>query len=277
MGERFQDQVEQHFDALGDGEWQRFDSLEEQVALEIYRRFLARHVRPGGRALDIGAGPGRFTIQLVTAGMRVVVGDLSRVQLELNERYVSEAGAAHGIEARLRLDICDLSELQDSSFDLVLAYGGPISYTFERAPDAMAELARVAAPGGLVVGSVMSLPGSARQYLKQFPPTIDAVGLDDFDAFLSHGDQRAILAAGAHPARLWRSADLIDLITGAGLELLATSSSHWLSLGDPATVAALMDDPLTRARFLDWEERLCAELGALDGGKHILFAARKPA
>ena len=274
--ERFQDQVERYFDALGDEEWRRFESVEEQVALEIHRRFLAHLVRPGMRCLDIGAGPGRFTIQLIEAGARVVVGDISQVQLALNAERISQAGLDEGVEARLRLDVCDLSTIPEESFDLVLAYGGPISYVFERADVALAEMTRVARPGGSVVGSVMSLAGSARRYLASFPSTIEAVGLEPFERFLSHGDQRAIEPAGAHPCRLFRSAELTDLMDRAGLEMIAMSSSHWLSLGHPETVAALLDDPATHDRFFDWEAQLCAEPGAIDGGKHILFAATKP-
>lgn len=276
MGEPFQDQVERYFDALGEREWSRFDDLEEQIALHIYQRFLARFAGSGMRCLDAGAGPGRFTIQLIQAGATVVVGDLSQVQLDLNAARLADAGLEAGVEDRVKIDICDLSHFPADSFDLVLAYGGPVSYAFDRAGDAVRELARVAKPGAPVVGSVMSLAGSARHYLASFGPTIDAVGLEEFDRFLGHGDQRTILAAGAHPCRLFTWRDLETLLTDAGLNVVASSASQWLSLGDHATARTMMDDEATRARFLAWEERLCAHPGAVEGGKHILFAARKP-
>jgi SAM-dependent methyltransferase len=269
--------VEEHFDALGAREWDRLDAdLPARVSLEIHTRFLRRFVREGDHVLDIGAGPGRFTIQLASLGATVHVGDISRVQLDLNEGKVAEAGAADAVVAREVLDVCDLSSIQANSFDVVLAYGGVISYTFDRAPDAVAELARVAKPGGVVVGGVSSLAGAARAFLSAFEPTIDAVGLDPFSDFLVHGDQRAILVAGAHPTRLLTWATLERLLEDAGLVPTDASASQWLALGDPEPLAWLAADEQRWSMFLDWEERFCREPGTIDGGHHILFAARKP-
>jgi hypothetical protein len=51
-----------YYDALGDVEWDRLvRDPAARASLEVHRRFLARHVRPGHRVLEIGAGPGRFT------------------------------------------------------------------------------------------------------------------------------------------------------------------------------------------------------------------------
>jgi ubiquinone/menaquinone biosynthesis C-methylase UbiE len=78
------DAVRQWFDELGEGEWDRFDkdSL-SRVSLEVHRRFLRRHVAKGADVLEIGAGPGRFTIELAGISCRVVVSDVSPVQLAL--------------------------------------------------------------------------------------------------------------------------------------------------------------------------------------------------
>src|SRR5919109_1153440 len=51
-----------------------------------------------------------------------------------------------------------------TSLDVTVCYGGPISYTVDRAEDAVAELARVTRPGGHVLVSVMSLVGAVQAY-----------------------------------------------------------------------------------------------------------------
>lgn len=62
-----------HFDQLGPREWDRFDrTLGDRVSLALHSRVLEQFTLPGGRALDIGAGPGRFTEQLHRLGCRVV-------------------------------------------------------------------------------------------------------------------------------------------------------------------------------------------------------------
>jgi hypothetical protein len=51
-----------------------------------------------------------------------------------------------------------------------------------------------------------------------------------------------------------------------------------LSLAAPEIVEAFTESPPELwARFLDWEERLSAEPGAVEGGTHLLFAVRRPA
>ena len=268
--------VERYFDQLGEKEWDRLEAdLRSRVSLEMHRRFLRQWVAPETRVLEVGAGPGRFTIELARMGCRVVVSDISGVQLELNKRYVSDAGLSDRVDSWRRLDVRNLSELATASFDAVVAYGGPLSYVFEDAPQGLAECLRVVVPGGPVVASVMSLPGSARFFLASFPATIGSVGLETFDRFLEVGDQRMIESAGAHPCQLFCWRDVRDMVHRLGAELRDASASNWLSLGNAAALESLAADQLWWERFLHWEELLCRQPGAVDGGTHLLFAASR--
>jgi ubiquinone/menaquinone biosynthesis C-methylase UbiE len=270
------DDVEALFDQIGDWEWLRLDSdVRGRVAFAMHRRLLARYLTSGMRVLEIGAGPGRFTIALAQMGCRVVVSDVSSVQLALNEEHVNVAGVAASIEARVQLDVRDLSRFEDGSFDAVVAYGGPLSYVFEDASQALRECFRVTRAQGPVLASVMSLAGSGRCFVESFLPTIDVVGLDTFRAFLDHGDQRVLAGVpGTHPCRLFTWDQVQALVAEAGGEVHAGLASNWLSLGpDPALRQFEESEELWNA-LLDWEERFCAEPGAIDGGAHILFAAR---
>lgn len=268
--------VEQFFDDLGEGEWARFDAdLRSRTAFEIHRRFLARFVTSGMSVLEIGAGPGRFTIELVRLGAAVHVSDLSQVQLDLNKRYVGAAGCEHGVVARDLLDICDLSAIENDRYDAAVAYGGPLSYAFDQAPTALREILRVTRAGGPVLASVMTIAGNARFFLSSFRPLIDTLGLNMFDEFLRSGDQRLIAEPGEHACQLFSWSDVRELVEHAGAEIVAASASNWLSLQAPEVVQTLADPPELWAQFLDWEESLCTEPGALDVGTHLLVAARK--
>ena len=271
--------VRAFFDQFADGEWTRLESsLAAQVSLEVHRRFLARFVQPGMRVLEVGAGPGRFTIELARLGAQVVATDLSPVQLELNERYVREAGCGAAVERRELADVCELSAYASGEFDAVLAYGGPLSYAFEGAGAAMQELLRVVAPSGPVVASVMSTLGSYRHLLHGVVDLIERFGDGANDRVLATGDLRETQPPGTgHTCRMFRWPELVELMTSAGGRVLAGSTSNWASLGDPAALQRLADTPERWARFLEHEIRLCAEPGVRDGGTHILFAAGKAA
>jgi ubiquinone/menaquinone biosynthesis C-methylase UbiE len=264
--------IRDYFDALGAGEWDRLvQSPSARVSLELHRRFLARFIRPGSRVLEIGAGPGRFTVELAALGASVVVSDISAVQLELNRDKVLAAGCDQRVEDRLLLDVRDLSAFTDGVFDGVVAYGGPISYAFEQAATALAECLRVIRPGGVVLGSVMSTIGSFRWLMPAVAEEIKTFGFDAMDALLHTGDTRPTQPSG-HNCRMFRWRDLAEMIAAQPCRLLAASASNAISLADPEVLDRLAADPAVWPRFLDWEEELAQEPGMLDGGTHIIFA-----
>jgi SAM-dependent methyltransferase len=267
--------VRDHFDAFGLGEWERLDeSPRARVAFELHRRFLARHVRPGWRVLEIGAGPGRFTIELAVIGATVVVADLSQVQLDLNRDRVAAAGHDGAVAERRLADIRDLSAFPDGAFDAVVAYGGPISYVFEQAGEAFAECVRVTRPGGVVLASVMSNAGSFRYFLASVVAEIETFGLDAVDGMLHTGDLRPI-HAGGHVCRMFRWREVAGMIAAQPCRLLAASASNAMSLGNPEALGRLAADPGVWQRLLDWEEELAQEPGMLDCGTHIIFAVER--
>jgi SAM-dependent methyltransferase len=267
--------VREHFDALGEAEWDRLAlSPAARVSLELHRRFLARFIRPGWRVLEIGAGPGRFTIELAALGATVVVGDISPVQLRLNRAKVDDAGCGQAVEDRRLLDIRDLSTFETGVFDAVVAYGGPISYAFEQASTALAECLRVTRPGGAVVASVMSAIGSFRCYLPGVAQEISTFGMNTMDTVLHTGDTRPT-QAGGHACRMFRWRNITDMIAAQPCRLLAASASNAVSLGPAGAVAHLAADPSVWRQLLDWEEELAQEPGMLDGGTHILFALER--
>lgn len=57
--------------------------------------------------------------------------------------------------------------------------------------------------------------------------------------------------------------------------LMTASASNATSLADPLSLDRLAANPRWWTRFLDWEEELAQETGALDGGTHILFALER--
>src|SRR5947208_10319257 len=90
--------VREHFDRLGELEWDRLEQdLRSQVSLEMHRRFLRRTISHGSTVLEVGAGAGRFTIELARLGASVEVTDVSAVQLEVNAKRLEAAGFADAV------------------------------------------------------------------------------------------------------------------------------------------------------------------------------------
>jgi SAM-dependent methyltransferase len=268
------ERVRAHFDEIGEAEWERLvASPRDRVSFELHRRLLAEWISPGDQVLEVGAGPGRFTIELARRGAQVTVTDLSAVQLELNERHVREAGCDEAVAARLVLDIRDVSDIGRNAFDAVVAYGGPLSYVFEDAPDAFAQLVQAVLPGGVVLASVMAAVGSFRYFLPVALNELDRYGGECYDHVIATGDLRDI--PGSHTCQMYRWREIETLIDPAPCHLVGASASNCMSLGDADLIASVESDPERWQWFIDWEATLCREPGALDGGTHIIFAVQR--
>src|SRR5690242_3313036 len=164
------------YDDYGEREWTRFDDgRTPRPSLEVHFEHLRRFVNAGDRVLDVGAGPGRFTIELARIGADVAVADVSPGQLAINEQRVAEAGVEDRIVERVVADVLDLGNWPDGTFDATICFGGPLSYILDGAEPAMAELVRVTKPGGHVLVSVMSLVGTFTHFL---PIVLDLVRRD---------------------------------------------------------------------------------------------------
>ena len=273
------DRVRVFYDQYGAAEWDRFDrSVAGRVGLELHKRFQSRWVHNGDRVLEVGAGPGRFTIELARLGARILVSDISPGQLDLNRDHVVAAGYEDAVEERQLLDVTDLSSLERASFDVVTALGGPLSYVFDRAGEALDELLAVVRPGGTILFSVMGRWGSIHQFLDGVLEAF-ATGLtDEYRVLVETGDQFGQTAVSTvvdlpHEMHLFTWEELERLITTQPCRLLDASAANFLSLRADGALSALNAE--TWEQFLSWEETACRAPGALDAGTHIMVALER--
>src|SRR5262249_32248748 len=143
------DYISRFYDEYGEREWSRHEATPAaRVSFHVHRHYLQQFIRSGATVLEAGSGPGRFTIELAKLGAAITVGDISPTQLDLHRRMVGHTEHELAVVAREHLDITDLSRFSSGSFDAVVCYGGPLSYTLDRSDVALAELLRVLRPGG---------------------------------------------------------------------------------------------------------------------------------
>ena len=263
------------FDEYGDREWSRHeDSPMARVSFHIHRFYLHRFVRPGDRVLEVGAGAGRFTVELAELGATVTVTDISPTQLELNRSHVAAAGLEAQIDASMVADVVDLAAFGAGSFDAVVCYGGPLSYALDRAGDGVDEVLRVVKPGGHALMSVMSNLGSLRAFLGGLAEEWESYGPSKWQAIFETGDLAQDQSSTA-PMHMFRWAELRELLDRHGADVIAASAANFLSAGNNEIAEMWLADPARWERFLEWELSACADPGALDGGTHIVVVARR--
>ena len=89
-----------YYEARGESEWHRLAlPFDGALEWELHRRTFERLLPAGARVLDLGGGPGRWTLWLAERGHRVVLADLSPRMLDIARREVAAAKVADWVEA----------------------------------------------------------------------------------------------------------------------------------------------------------------------------------
>ena len=263
-----------HFDDYGIREWNRLvETPVDEVSLYIHTHYLKECVPAGSRVLEIGAGAGRFTQVLAELGARILVADISPVQLDLNRHHAHQYQFAHAVENWQQTDICDMDQWASGSFDCVVAYGGPLSYALDRRDAALQECIRVLRWDGVLLLSVMSLWGSAHRRLNgvlSIPAAANRriTGSGDITPDTFPGREGNFM-------HMFRAGEIREWLTRAGLAIVALSASNCLSIGWEDVLQEIRYDEEKWEELLRMELEACAEEGSLNMGTHMIAVARK--
>jgi 2-polyprenyl-3-methyl-5-hydroxy-6-metoxy-1,4-benzoquinol methylase len=273
--------VRAYFDNLGEREWARLETdIQGRSNYAVHKRLLDEHVHPGMRVLDIGSGPGRFAIDLVSLGAEVTVADLSSVQLDLARQNLAARGLLDRVAEFRQLDVLDMQTINEDAYDVVVCFGGVVSYTRERHAEALRALRRVVRPGGVVLISVMSLYG----VLRLAGPLDAAAVLESID---QHIDWQSVLTGVDvvytrpesvefhQPLALFTSAGLKRAVTGAGLVVETMAAANAI-LPVYTPVPKLEMSPKAAEVLQAFELAVCDYPGLLDAGGHLVVVARRP-
>jgi ubiquinone/menaquinone biosynthesis C-methylase UbiE len=141
---RYHDAAADHYDA----KWGiDFGEVGQEQVLAKVRKALGREPGHFRRSLEIGAGTGYFTLNLLRAGL---IGEATCSDISPGMLRTLEANAERlGLEVRTQAADAERLPFADASFDLVL--GHAVLHHIPDLPRAMAQFERVLAPGGAIV------------------------------------------------------------------------------------------------------------------------------
>lgn len=92
---------------------------------------------------DAGAGSGRFSILLAKHGCRVTHFDISQPMIDKAKELAEQAGVIDKITF-VKGALEDLSDYTNKSYDMVVSFDAPISYTYPNQEHVIGELVRIA-------------------------------------------------------------------------------------------------------------------------------------
>jgi SAM-dependent methyltransferase len=160
--------IENFYSALRQGEWDRLESAFLRIEFLSTMRLIEKYLPNTGHVLDIGGGPGRYTIELLKRGNRVTLLDLSSDLVRLAEQRLRNSKlAAEGLYVG---DARNLERFADHTFDAVLVMG-PLYHLSSRDDRLLVlqEARRVLKSGGRGLLAYLNAWGLIRTGLTDFP------------------------------------------------------------------------------------------------------------
>jgi ubiquinone/menaquinone biosynthesis C-methylase UbiE len=263
--------VRRYYRAFDRNEWTRLDRAEGAVEFAVNTHFLKRHLPQTGRVLDLGGGPGRYSVWLAEIGYRVVLADLSPNLLDIAREHLSSPL----VEEIVEVDARDLSRWSDRSFDAAVVLG-PLYHLPEPEDRARAvrEVVRVVRRSGTVFFGLMPLMSLLRR---------TAAIADERHHLADPTFMRELLDRGAFtndvPGRFdhgWgvRADDVIPWFEEMGLDTLALASSEGILVGIEDAFVATRSTPDVHRALVDVLFATATEPTLLGLAKHLLYVGR---
>lgn len=264
--------VEAHYDQDPQREWERLERHRTEFALTC--RALEEHLpSPPAQILDVGGGPGRYTLHLAQLGYRVVLLDLSQKSLDLALEKATELGIY--LPPPLHGDATALPAEYSEQFDAVLLLG-PLYHLLaaEARLAAVREAFRVLRPGGYVFAA----------FITRFAPLRD-VAIHAPNWILQHPDRfRLLLEDGLNPAHedsafpdsfFVHPDEITPLMTDGGFEALALQGCEGIIAGHEETINALEGEAWEAWVALNYS--LGREPSLYGASDHLLYIGLRPA
>jgi len=261
-------QVEDFYNRSADQEWNRLER--HRTEFSVTMKALAEHLpKPPANLIDIGSGPGRYSIELAKNGYQITLADLSLASLDLAEKKASEASVK--FQDVFQLDATDINCIADNSFDGVLLFG-PLYHLLEedQRRKAILESMRILKPG---------CPFFAT-FITRFAPFRDSAVKQTDWVTNDHEYAQKVLTSGKHTegkqfpnAYFAHPEEIQPLMEDCGFATISV-------LGVEGIVAG-HEDEVNKLQGTDWEKwvnlnyKLGLEPSLFGASDHVLYIGKK--
>jgi len=262
------DAVRQNYNENAVKEWERLERHPFEFAITC--RFLDRYLSPGDRILDIGGGPGRYSLYYAEKGCDVTLFDLSEGNLCL----AGEKAAERGLSLRTVLGDAREAASLGESFDHVLLMG-PLYHLLDAADRELAvrEALSLLKPGGILAASFISAFAGIIYAMKEDPENPLSILPNEiaYEEAVLNGESFAGEAfTYAYFAQMGEilpffSAFPLEKLHFFGQEGVTAPCEHNLLAASPEAIEA----------WTDMSERLCEREEYLCFSEHLMYIGRK--
>lgn len=261
-----------------DREWTRLEKDGHgELLYHVHAEILGRYIRPSDKVLEVGAGSGRYTKDLVKSCRSLTVADISEHQINFNKKMMKDLSLYENIHAYHVLDILDMKVFDDDSFDAIVCIGGVLNYLLDKESDGVKELLRVLKPGGRLILGVMSFIGASLYHLGGIHYEKDQFGLDATKWLFETGvqDEDNYPVPNKHYVHMMTSDQVNSLLSPFPVEVIERSSAGlYTQAGDFDLENARKDRDFWQL-LVEQEIKFTKMPGTLDSGMNMIYVVKK--
>ncbi|WP_238906766.1 class I SAM-dependent methyltransferase [Clostridium sp. YIM B02506] len=267
-----------HYDSYGDKEWTRLErDAQGELLYHVHLDILERYIKSSDCVFEIGAGSGRYTKDIVNMCKELTVADISSHQIEFNKEKMKELSVYSRIKDFLVLDVVDMQNLGDESFDCVVCIGGVINYLFEKELNGIEEMLRVLRPGGKLIIGAMSFIGASLMYLDGIHYEKNLFGIKATKWLFDTGiqDEEHYPIQSKHYVHMMRSSEIDALLSKFPVKIIEKSSAGLFSQSGSDALENVRKDQELWELIIKQEIEFTKLPGTLDCGMNIIYVVEK--
>ncbi|MDD3477515.1 MAG: class I SAM-dependent methyltransferase [Candidatus Izemoplasmatales bacterium] len=260
--------VKQYYDEFAEKEWLRLSGV--SFEFEITLRMMKRYIKPGDSVLDLGGGPGRYSIALAQMGCDVTLVDLSDGNIEVARREAKNAGVKiHSMTG----NVLELETLPLTEYDHVLLMG-PLYHLLEEEDRIQAVHASLhyLKPKGFLFVSFIQLFAGLIYYMQYAPDAL--LQEPDLQEYLEDLYQDKPYTGNAFTkACFLPQKKIVPFMSQFGLQQVTLFGQESILAPQKPAMMKMSEEAISL--WLDVAERLCEREEFLSYAEHAIFIGRK--
>jgi S-adenosylmethionine-dependent methyltransferase len=242
-----------------------------QLEYDLTWRFLNKYLPSHGTVLEVGAGSGRYTLELARRGYQVTAVDLSPALIELCRENLANEGLSDRVQLFVA-DGRDLREVTARQFDAALVMG-PLYHLIVEADRKLAlkEAYDRLRPGGIIFTTFISRLGVFGGLLQKDPAWIENQA--EVRSLLENGRRPDGAAPGGFRGYFANISEIAPLHEAAGFETLVVVGVEPAISADDESYNRLQGKQ--RQLWLDLLYEISAEPNIIAASRHLLYIGKK--
>lgn len=244
---------------------------QHQLEWDLTWHYLDQYLPSHASILEIGAGTGRYTLELARRGYTLTAVDLSAALIEVCRKRIAD----EQLERQVRLVLADarnLSQVGEDKFDVVLLMG-PLYHLVVDA-DRMAAVKEAynrLRKGGLIFSAFISRFGMMGDLIKNVPALIEAQA--EVRSVLEKGKTPDDFPRGGFRGYFTNISEIAPLHEAIGFETIKVVGVEPAISADDESYNKLQGKQ--RQLWLDLLVEISTEKSIIGASRHLLYIGRK--